>query len=317
MSFKSRIFIHAGLHKTGTSAIQHFLANNARFLESGGLYYPPPDSVDAHHQLVTALSPRAQKPAEAFGWFKQRISKFLEDARSRNCDLLLSSECLSEGVRIEDFCHFCALHEVHLVLFIRRQDLLVESVYGQLLKQIGRVEEDIVKRPAYQLDFARHILNWTHCVPEERIHLRQYHSTSNAGSILIDEFLSIFGLHVSTEARTTHELINSSLGLIEALTLERVLREAPIDDSAMIRELRESLSRMLPITDMPIVGNYLTLDERKTIEARYLDTNESIRIRHFPEKGRLFAPLNEHQTVDRMTYEKLSSELAKALLRDL
>ena len=53
-----RLIIHIGRHKTGTSALQFYLAKNAQFLAENGIIYPESgrNGKIAHHQLHHALN---------------------------------------------------------------------------------------------------------------------------------------------------------------------------------------------------------------------------------------------------------------------
>ena len=59
MNTNKRIWIHVGWPKTGTTAIQRYLAANSESLKRMGVLYPESGRygiTDAHHELASALT---------------------------------------------------------------------------------------------------------------------------------------------------------------------------------------------------------------------------------------------------------------------
>ena len=83
------LFIHCGLHKTGTTALQHFLANNAQALLDSGLHYPTSGtgSTKGHHNLASQLA----RDRRFFGLFGS-LELMLRQAAAVGKDTVISSE---------------------------------------------------------------------------------------------------------------------------------------------------------------------------------------------------------------------------------
>ena len=65
-----RLVIHAGQHKTGSTAIQKTLLNNREKLAARGIHYPEIGfTYYGHHKIVEALG-SADRPGEAEGYFR-------------------------------------------------------------------------------------------------------------------------------------------------------------------------------------------------------------------------------------------------------
>lgn len=83
-----RLLVHMGLHKTGSTYLQHILNDNHEALKARGIYYSPQEGYPAHHHAAWAMLGNDMMP----------LIRMVADARSARCDtLILSSEDL-EGL---------------------------------------------------------------------------------------------------------------------------------------------------------------------------------------------------------------------------
>lgn len=117
----SRLIIHVGTHKTGTTAIQTFLAANRDRLDAMGVVYPDATRFkvgkrpEIHHGLAAAL-------ARGEGAFSEPLLRFREHLRARladNATVILSSEAfyrhiLPEGDEPADAAALWARREAYL-----------------------------------------------------------------------------------------------------------------------------------------------------------------------------------------------------------
>ena len=146
----TRLWLHAGFHKTGTTAIQAFAAGNQRHLRRLGLFYPryrrslfrkdPAHHFLAHHAAGRAGSISA---SEAEGL----LAQWERHAAALDSCVLLSAEPIcrhlrgrSDSAEDEGTGHLAYLaylsellknFEVVPVLVIRRQDDFVRSFYQE------------------------------------------------------------------------------------------------------------------------------------------------------------------------------------------
>jgi hypothetical protein len=141
-----RLVLHVGSHKTGTSAIQRWLNDNRDRLRLQGWLYPAagqwPDH--SHHAWPLALSDSIPNAGQ-----RAQFSELVEAAESellmtRAGNVVLSSELFEKyplkGVDLsllEDFAKRIDA-KVEIVVFFRRQDLLIESVFKQWVKDSDR-----------------------------------------------------------------------------------------------------------------------------------------------------------------------------------
>lgn len=148
---RPRLVLHIGTHKTGTSALQGALDGARDTLLAHGLLYPdtrrPPWPELPKHCSVYQAAASGDAVLQA----RERDALLSEFDASGAHTLLISEEGLSEpDERIPAF--FAPLtdrFELEVVCLLRRQDLFVESLFNQFVREGARRES----RPI--LTFAR------------------------------------------------------------------------------------------------------------------------------------------------------------------
>ena len=146
------IFLHIGIHKTGTTSIQKFLWDNYESLLSEGFLYPKEIAVDyAHHKIPWSLAERfkqnsiAKKATLNFN-LVLKLKTILESNKAEN--IIFSSEnfCFFTPDEIKNLFLMLKDHNVQILLYVRSQDRLIESEYIQRVDQSECPE----KRSFYQ-----------------------------------------------------------------------------------------------------------------------------------------------------------------------
>lgn len=130
------IYIHLGLAKTGTTALQNFIALNKERFAEYGIYYPETGLVsNCHHGI-------------AFYWSNnmayKRVFKIPENqllllqnelSKHKEKDVIISSECLNMAKN--DFQEFISLfphNNIKFIVYLRRQDNIFESNFIEAVK---------------------------------------------------------------------------------------------------------------------------------------------------------------------------------------
>jgi hypothetical protein len=143
----SRVFIHIGTHKTGTTSLQGFMEQNQRKLSRSGLWYPnagrmrtpAAEEMSGHHNIAWEMNadPRYEF---ARGTFAQALDE-IERRRARVA--VLSSEdfeylyrrpaalaSMAKGIREKGFT-------ASIVLYLRSQADYAQSLYSELVHRHG------------------------------------------------------------------------------------------------------------------------------------------------------------------------------------
>lgn len=140
---KKRLILHIGTHKTGTTTIQSTLFNLQHILRKRGIVYPNANlyssSQKAHHFFAHAV-------AEAYQWHYLTAINFISALKKdSNQIVLLSSEAiyrhtLNKNSRsywkrrqayIKRLSELVEEFDVELLIFFRRRDRFIESVYHE------------------------------------------------------------------------------------------------------------------------------------------------------------------------------------------
>lgn len=139
----NKLIIHIGMHKTGTTAIQTFLNASKKQLKTYGCLYPKtnkePLKNRPKHSSVLKAACRIHKPnAQQF-----EREKLLMEFHSSGCHtMLLSNEGFGFQTKkcVEFFKPFISEFEISVICYLKRQDLLIESLYSQFTRELQRKE---------------------------------------------------------------------------------------------------------------------------------------------------------------------------------
>lgn len=207
-----RLYVHIGRAKTGTSAIQAFLAMNAGALAVNGVKYAKTGSYhNTHHPLAWSLHKAA---ARSGGGYWKRASKYahLEMAPGEYWSALRNEIKTSAYdtfvVSSEEFGVVLDLHvtapliaaflegiEVRVIVYFRRQDEFLQSVYNQAVKgNEDRFTGDFwaYVNPILRVgggDCMKVLLPLSKAVGKENITVRLYEKEQLKGD-LFDDFLA-------------------------------------------------------------------------------------------------------------------------------
>ncbi|WP_243058411.1 hypothetical protein [Nocardioides sp. SR21] len=253
----TRVLLHVGTPKTGTSYLQDVLFRNRRTLASAGILYPA-DRFDAHFLAALDLMrlPWGGLEAEAVGAW----DALAEKVRKHHGTAIISHEILATASRAQAGRALKSLGhgdgtEVHVVLSVR--DLVrqipaewQENVkhrqalsYGNFLDQIRKPERDTrIATWFWGVQELPDILNrWGHDLPPERIHLVTVPPRGGPKNLLWKRFSVAFGLD-GLDLDLEAERANPSLGAPETALVRRINRAAnrelnPGDYRPLVREL--------------------------------------------------------------------------------
>ncbi len=290
---KDRIDIHVGQHKTGTSAIQKSLNQNREWLLTKGILYPQPDCLDAHHQIASYVLSTVEDEAVAHNKFCEIVDAWSEQANFQNCLLLLSSEIFSEGVDLDYLKGYFSDKKVRIIIYIRRQDLLLESVYNQVLKQNGMVINNIVETPPYNLDTWNITRQWEYVVGEGNVIVKKYEINALKYKNIACDFLDIYKITEFNGFDFNLDYINKSLGLNEFKLLEEMVLSLDGKHLDLLEGIRKRLKNVILDQDISMVGNFLDTGQRIEIMKRVEEGNNQIRDKYFSDQESLFEPITD------------------------
>jgi hypothetical protein len=240
--FLKKVVIHAGFHKTGTTALQHSLHASTQQLSAAGYRYPIVDQGTSQSGSVLALANRG------WGWqargskvLPKRIwTKLVKLTRTGKDSVILSSEFFSE-LDDKQVCEVKTAFDgldVQIVFTMRALDKIFPSTYQQGLKSgttytyedwLERVINDYYgerKMGFWKRNRQAHvILRWIEIFGSENVVIITA-DESNPG-LLFERFSELLELQVDALKPVANSGLNRSLLLDEIHLLRAINKKIP------------------------------------------------------------------------------------------
>lgn len=241
------LYLHIGRGKTGTTAIQKFLAANRGILLENGLHYVAAAGGErgSGHQefaksFITELLDYMLPPKDPEVARKAIASEIMEATAN---SILISSENFEVADPKEVYKFFKELPvplQIKIIFFVRSQDELAESQYNQLvkIKRESRSFTEYVEQDFRGADYLRIASAWEQFFGKENMICRVYDRAKHNS---IAEFLACFphlnkDLSKLAEDPRSRSSINSSLGY-RALAAARFLNTTDIQDRTVYNKI--------------------------------------------------------------------------------
>jgi hypothetical protein len=192
-----RIFLHIGLHKTGTTAIQRFLNGIAHILlMQGVLYFPPVVGEYNHHHLASRL-----RKEDDFAEISREINLQLESFRGLGIHTcIFSSEVFAEHeIPVNRLSELFEGNDLTVLAYLRRPDHQWASAYAQLVKEVAvkrceRIDED---PPPYDCGYSSILVKWMEVFKPGQFVIAPYDKAQwYEGKITLD-FLAMIGININ------------------------------------------------------------------------------------------------------------------------
>lgn len=277
----TEIYVHMGMHKTGTSAVQNAMMINRRALLKRGVLYPVTGQKGpAHHPLAAGL---IGDPFDLGLW--KDLAAEIEAAGAEK--VVLSSEMFEFVGTPEGWSAMVsALGQRPIVVcYLRRQSEYLVSSYNQHVKN-GHAHsfEAHIEKMMPRLDYLAMLQMIEGVVGRDRILLRTYERQRLPQGVVPD-FLASLGIR-SEGLKLGQPEANPGLsaqGLRIMQQLNKVIgdKETRRRAGAVILKFHLAHSE----SDKPVL---LDEGERKDFDARFLASNQDI-ARRYLDRDRLFS----------------------------
>ena len=133
------LILHIGLHKTGTSYLQKLMLGNRDLLHESGIGLAPYMNLTSgtHHPIIAEID--REGPEKVFEAVAQAPGERVLISAEELC-VVMEDRGAAQAIRDAAARHF----NPKLVIFLRRQDHLKESVYAQIVKHwfVGDILDD-------------------------------------------------------------------------------------------------------------------------------------------------------------------------------
>jgi hypothetical protein len=277
----TEFFLHMGMHKTGTTAIQAALARNRQRLRKKGVLYPLTGLQSAgHHLLAWGLT----RNPDSFPLWETLRDEIARDGAER---VVLSSE---EFEACRHSHHWLKIVDAlgrkpTVICYVRRQSDYLISSYNQHIKN-GHFHSfaEHVPKMMPRLDYLSKLRMIEDVVGRDRIILRTY-ERSRLPEGVVPDFLASIGLDAGGFVLGPRE-INPSLSA-RGLRIMQRLNEL-IKDKEVRRKVSAVILYMHPVqsdSDRPVLMDEA---ERRNFDARFLRANQEV-ARRYLERDYLFS----------------------------
>lgn len=293
---KSLIF-HIGLQKTGTSSIQVMLAGSRDYLRNQGYFYPDLPTPEKPERIW--VSPfRHNIIASTYADYLSAFPKFSDEQRKQfwgslgeeTTNPILSAEDFSRqnnfGRFVEDFSAF----DVDVVMYVRRQDRFIESLYNQrnkilvsrgdpaFLNESFLTEADLfhfIRQQNYVpvLNFPNTLGRIRKSLSPREIHVRVFDRAQLAGGDVCVDFADVLGLDAEQMFKPASEA-NGSISNKVLEGLKRVYLENGTE--AAREELARINTRLASGEDLSGSYTLLTDRTRREVLRQYQDINAEL-----------------------------------------
>lgn len=208
------IYLHIGTPKTGTSSIQKFLRKNDMRLQQQGVIYPdfkvvfPGISPERNGHFMTDKSEKAQE-------YYNNAVKMLSGMNGKFDKIILSEEELwNNDKRIGQFFSDMskANCSVKIVVYLRRQDLYLQSQWAQHVKE-HMIKEfyTFSKTPKIHLDYYKQLSILKEIAGIENMIVRVYEKQQFTEGNLLADFADAAGFQIEEDFKELDIQRNPSL----------------------------------------------------------------------------------------------------------
>ncbi len=292
---KKILFLHIGMGKTGTTALQHFFWSNRRVLEAQDIAYPAYGSVAEAHHLLSPHVPPFLKDVWKFKTVAEWAPRLRRSPRSR---ILVSSELMAWALPmvVEAFCAAALEHfDLRVVIYVRRQDEMIMADFNQLVKSGSQKREldRVLERQIRRFDYEKLIQPWAASAGNDNVIVRPYERQQfHGGDIRTDFAWHVFGLELSGKFRFSNHNANPRLSLSALeykLHLNKLLRDAEQSSKFNDALMAYSASEDHSTQDAFSTQSVLPASSRNHILACCAESNAAVARRYMHRvDGRLF-----------------------------
>jgi hypothetical protein len=299
----SRLILHIGANKTGSSAVQSFLRLNVKSLRSLG--YRVPDRELGLSDKVTGEQVFAMQGLFNRGDRAGLVVKIKLLMQAAERSVIISAENLSNGQNFQFFNQALDGIDCKVILYIRRQDELLTSSWqqwnskrevdfnGWLILALQRIGH-----------WQRCIDGWESVVGAGNVTVRPYQRSDLVNADVVDDFVCLLGLPEPVhEFVKPPSLVNPSYtdAITPLVSGSKFLFDGEHDNR--FYEMVADLTGEAFVTQQKV--SLLSRVQREKLIEFYRPQNEAICRKYFPGRARLFEAV-DHSKYDYLTPDELT-----------
>jgi hypothetical protein len=276
-----RLFVHIGTPKTGSTAIQYFLARNFEALRDRGVNFIREGRKREAHNLVLQ--------ARRAGNIAAVMDKVVAEIESRpEATHVLTSEMYFGAGAAQDLADAlpgALRRETRILVYLRRQDRFLEALYKQRVKT-GRYHGDALDFARAKLgngNYLRALAPYAEAFGPENILVRPFERQLFRDGNIVCDAADLFGVKGMKDLFVPGSVDNLTLSHEITQLLARLGRATDVNIKDIIRHLSQD-----PPDGAARSGDCFSLAERREIMAGFEATNQELRQLYRPDLPRLF-----------------------------
>ena len=290
---KRKLYFHIGVHRTGTTTIQHLLHNNSEQLHAQGYRFA--FGMEHHTKLGWKIS-RGQLSPEKF------INDLIADADQTQCQsMVISGEDFCTIKNVKPLKPLSEHFDVRIICYLRRQDLWLESWYNQHIRwpwnkefSVLSAEQFYARRHYFHwIDYEKTLERWSRAFGMERMILRVFEPQQMAIS-LENDFCQICGIKF-TDLTLPNPHVNASIKpeALEFLRHLKLFNKQGANRYALV----SGVTRAYQQAELDTVKHIFSGQRRLAILKEFESSNMQVAQRYLVrEDGKLFLeplPIND------------------------
>ena len=253
-----KVFLHVGLHKTGTSSIQHTLLNNRTLLEENGVYFPK--TWKHNHGLVLETMFSDEKTwlsktkniyyikvgLNSYSLIKQYVVKnqknFESEINNIKCEtVVFSGEAVNEmeernlDILRNGIKKWFPNANIYIIIYVRERSAYITSYFQQEIKGGKNVQPDI-----FENLFKNSIEKFINVFSKENIIVLQYEKSIQSSNGLVGDFLQTIGANNHTIDSINYKFANSGISAKALELVKYVNQNLPTLDNNNFRKGRQN-----------------------------------------------------------------------------
>lgn len=330
------LYVHIGMAKTGTTALQYFLWENRAVLEAKNYCYPSMKCAYSNMSIVNetrnghflvndtwidGVMKHDEVDAAMYRTGMDEVVRLFE-----SYDNIILSD---ESVWVATYRRRASLWEelvadgekygfqVKMIVYLRRQDQYIASVYKQKLKQrisksnMETWEEYVTHIPkTRQLNYYKKLEKIRKVFGKENMIVCRYDRRGFYGGSIYADFLHRIGLEFSDEFQIVQQEANQSL-LGNTAEMKRIINEIPGFDKEDDRFMRTILYEDSELSKKQVVAEVFSKEEAEDFLKKYEQSNEKVAEEYFTD-GK---PLFDNTVADIPKYDKNNPYMIEDVLR--
>jgi hypothetical protein len=321
-------YIHIGIPKTGSTALQLFFDENREALREAFALYPKAAiRAGGHHDIAFLLHGGYPKWAIPQGKPLDVLWSELEkESKGHEGDIILSSENFYLFPEPAHLAKLLASSKVfqdqrpRIIVYLRPQEELIEAWYNQTVKAQGSTAtfRECLEQDRSHWDYDARLQPWADAFGQENIKVRIYRGGSGKQWDIRTDFLDCFGIDPQGFF-FSQEKPNANLNC-DLLEFQRIMNRLPLTPPEKRRFHKELMELSNRTRNLGIFNENPLLSQEDRSKVRYMYENSNGRVaRTYQGKSELFPALKvadyPHAPYTGLGEEALTSILGWILLK--